>query len=257
MNTKQEVLQNCTVEGNLVKLPGVQLERKLYLDVAKALELIGGKWKGGKVGAFVFPHDPAELLEQIANGDNRNLKKEYQFFETPAELADELAELLQIPRVINFSNQTAMKFRILEPSAGQGALVKALLRIESYRQIDCCELMPTNQTFLSKINEVNLIGDDFLKLGDEYNNYYDRIIANPPFSNNQDIDHVKKMYECLKPGGRMVTITSKHWELSCNRKETDFRDWLEEVDAEVYEIENGSFKSSGTMVGGYIVIIEK
>ena len=112
MNTKQEVLQNCTVEGNLVKLPGVQLERKLYLDVANALELIGGKWKGGKVGAFVFPHDPTELLKQIANGDNRNLKKEYQFFETPAELADELAEFLQIPREVNFSNQTAMEFRI-------------------------------------------------------------------------------------------------------------------------------------------------
>lgn len=219
--------------------------------------MIGGKWKGGKVGAFVFPHDPAELLEQIANGENRNLKKEYQFFETPAELADELVELLAIPRIVNLENQKPMGFRILEPSAGQGALVKALLRIESYQQIDCCELMPTNQTFLSKINEVLIIGDDFLKLGEEFNNYYDRIIANPPFSNNQDIDHVKKMYECLKTGGRMVTITSKHWELSSNRKETEFRNWLEEVDAEVYDIEKGSFKSSGTMVGGFILVIEK
>jgi len=40
MNTKQEVLQNCKVEGTLIKLPEVQLERKLYLDVAKALEFI-------------------------------------------------------------------------------------------------------------------------------------------------------------------------------------------------------------------------
>jgi hypothetical protein len=112
MNTKQEVLQNCKVEGNLIKLPDVQLERKLYLDVAKALELIGGKWKGGKVGAFVFPHDPAELLEQIANGENRNLKKEYQFFETPAVLADELVELLAIPRIVNLGNQKQMGFRI-------------------------------------------------------------------------------------------------------------------------------------------------
>jgi hypothetical protein len=44
--TKEEVLQNCTVEGTVVKLPEGQLDRKLYQEVAKALELIGGKWKG-------------------------------------------------------------------------------------------------------------------------------------------------------------------------------------------------------------------
>lgn len=46
--TTQEVLQQCTVEGNVVKLPAQQLDRKLYQDVAKALQLIGGKWTGGK-----------------------------------------------------------------------------------------------------------------------------------------------------------------------------------------------------------------
>jgi hypothetical protein len=40
MNTKEQVLQNCTVEvGNIIKLPSVQLERKVYLEVAKSLEL--------------------------------------------------------------------------------------------------------------------------------------------------------------------------------------------------------------------------
>lgn len=45
MNTKEDVLKNCTVEGLVVKLQNVQLERKLYQEVAKSLELIGGKWK--------------------------------------------------------------------------------------------------------------------------------------------------------------------------------------------------------------------
>lgn len=44
METK-EILIQCTVEGNVVKLPSVQLERKEYLEVKKHLELIGGKWK--------------------------------------------------------------------------------------------------------------------------------------------------------------------------------------------------------------------
>ena len=51
MTTKEEVLQNCTVEGTVIKLPNTQLDRKLYQEVAKSLELIGGKWKGGKVFA--------------------------------------------------------------------------------------------------------------------------------------------------------------------------------------------------------------
>ena len=42
MTTKEQVLQNCTVEGMVIKLPNVKLDRKLYQDVAKSLELIGG-----------------------------------------------------------------------------------------------------------------------------------------------------------------------------------------------------------------------
>lgn len=76
--TKEQVLQNCTVEGNVVKLPSEQLDRKLYQEVAKALELIGGKWKGGKVFGFVFATDPTDLLKEIANGEKRNLKKEFR-----------------------------------------------------------------------------------------------------------------------------------------------------------------------------------
>jgi hypothetical protein len=67
------------------------------MEVKNKLELIGGKWKGGKVGGFVFQEDPTDMLEQIANGENRKLKKEFQFFATPDELADKLVELADIP----------------------------------------------------------------------------------------------------------------------------------------------------------------
>ena len=77
---KIEVLQNCKVEGNIVKLPENQLDRKVYLEVKKSLELIGGKWKGGKVFGFVFNSDPTDLLNKIANGEKRNLKKRISIF---------------------------------------------------------------------------------------------------------------------------------------------------------------------------------
>lgn len=96
METKEEVLQACTIEGLVVKLPNVQLDRKLYQEVAKSLELIGGKWKGGKVQGFVFTLDPTNLLDTIANGEKRNLKKEFQFFATPKSLAMELVEIAEL-----------------------------------------------------------------------------------------------------------------------------------------------------------------
>lgn len=116
---KETCLQSCTVEGLIIKLPDYQLERKVYQEVAKSLELIGGKWKGGKVMGFIFNEDPTELLAQIANGENRNLKKEYQFYATPDSIADWLVQLADIKPEHN----------ILEPSAGQGAIINAVRRV--------------------------------------------------------------------------------------------------------------------------------
>lgn len=242
--SKEEILQQCNVEGNVVKLPNVQLERNEYLEVKKSLELIGGKWKGGKVAGFVFQTDPSDLLSQIANGDKRNLKKEFQFFATPDELADELVYFADLKQ-----HDT-----ILEPSAGQGAIIKAINKICDVVP-DCFELMEINVAVLNKSElRFNLIGDDFLNHNGKA---YSKIIANPPFTKNQDIDHLKEMFECLARGGRLVCITSSSWVNGSQKKQIAFREWLDEVKAEIVDIEKGTFKQSGTMVGGKIVIINK
>ncbi len=247
MRTKEEVLQQCTIEGTVIKLPNVQLERKLYQDTAKALELIGGKWKGGKVAGFIFPTDPTELLDQIANGEKRNLKKEFQFFATPDSLADYLVELANI-------NDPFLT--VLEPSAGQGAIVKALQRKEPELVVHAYELMDINKTFLSKIEKCIILGEDYLDTKAR-KFLFDRIVANPPFAKNQDIDHIRAMYEDLDSGGRLVSIASESWVNGFQKKQVEFREWLEEVDAEILDIERGTFKESGTMVGGKIIVINK
>jgi len=243
--TKEQVLQKCTVEGNIVKLPPEQLERKLYQEVAKSLELIGGKWKGGKVFGFVFVTDPTDLLYEIANGEKRNLKKEFQFFATPRGLAKEMV----IRANINAD------LRILEPSAGQGAIVNEILKAEPGLLVHCYELMDVNRLFLSKINDCIILGNDFLNIA--YYAKFDRIIANPPFSGNQDIDHIKKMYDVCDKGGRIVTIASKHWQFSNNKKETEFREWLHKIGATIEELEPGTFKESGTNISAVLIVIDK
>ena len=224
MKTKEEVLKSCVIVGNIVKLPNEKLDRDLYLEVAKSLNLIGGKWKGGKVAGFVFQEDPTELLAEISSGTKRNLKKEHQFFGTPAPIADYLVELAQIKGTDS----------VLEPSAGQGAIIEAILRVRNDNSIFYCENMPTNAIILDRkfkdkrdINSLSPLNADFLEL--ESLSAFDKVIANPPFSKNQDIDHIKKMYQVCAYGGRIVTIASKHWKHSVNSKETEFRNWLTEV----------------------------
>lgn len=247
--TKEDVLKACTVEGNIVKLPGIQLERKMYQDVAKSLELIGGKWKGGKISGFVFPSNPTDLLQQIAGGEKRNLKKEYQFFATPDKLADELVRL---------ANIDSPELLVLEPSAGQGAIVSALLRKEPGLVVHAYELMDINRTFLEKITDCVILGQDFLddQKPSSLTNF-DRIVANPPFSKNQDIDHIQAMYKRLKVGGRMVSIASESWVTGSYKKQIEFREWLSSIGAEIIDVEKGAFKESGTAVGGKIIVIDK
>lgn len=256
--TEKEVLQKCKVEGNIVKLPEGQLDRKLYQSVAKSLNLIGGKWVGRKTMGFVFQEDPTELLEQIANGEKRNLKKEFQFFETPDDLADELVKLANLDGPGKYLDGWGYH-RILEPSAGQGAIIKAIHRFhDSPTLVYAIELMGTNSMILKKIENVRLSSKpNFLDISTDPDHQYERIIANPPFTKNQDIAHIYKMYEVLKPRGRMVSIASLHWRNSSNKKETEFEDWLAEVNATIYPVERGTFKASGTLVGACIIIIDK
>lgn len=239
------VLQQCKVEGNIVKLPDTPLERKLYQDVAKKLKLIGGKWKGGKVFGFVFEEDPTDLLADIANGDGRNLKKEYQFFATPHNLAIEVVNAI--------SPITGAK--ILEPSAGDGALVKAFREVHGNFTIDCFELMELNKKKLSKVSGANIVGDDFLQ--SSIKGQYDCIIANPPFTKNQDIDHIYKMYDSLKPGGQISTIASPSWTFGSQKKQVQFREWLDSLGAIRSDIDARSFKDSGTYIRSVMLVINK
>lgn len=246
MNTKEEILKNCTVEGLIVKLPNVQLERKLYQEVAKSLELIGGKWKGGKISGFVFQIDPTDLLAEISEGSKRNLKKEFQFFATPEKIAKQLVGLAEL-------NDTDT---ILEPSAGQGAIIKEINEQSSIVP-DCFELMDINMKILNESNlSFNVLGNDFLT-NNLKNESYSKIIANPPFTKNQDIIHLKEMFRLLKKNGRLVCITSESWKNSDKKIHKDFEKWLIEVKAKHIHLEKGTFKESGTMVSANIIIINK
>lgn len=86
---------------------------------------------------------------------------------------------------------------------------------------------------------------------------FDLIVANPPFTNGQDIAHIRKMYDLLADGGQLITISSPSWEFREQKKYKEFREWIEEVGADVRTNENGALKSSGTNVSTVMIVTHK
>ena len=251
--TKQDFLNQCFVSGNTVHIPREQIDSKLYAEIKKAFHKIGGKWKGGKIWGFVFTENPTPLLESLQNGDERNIKKEFQFFETPPQLADRLVELLKIPEWKN-TNETT----ILEPSAGKGRILDAIIKKHPLINTCAIELRTANREHLAyNYQHVNLLMErDFLMC--DMPESFDYIVANPPFTKNQDIMHIKKMYECLKPGGSLVSMASPGFTFKTDKQSREFKEWFEgEVYGWTEKVERGAFKESGTMVETVIVVIDK
>lgn len=241
----QEVLQHCRFENNILYLPDVQLNPKSYAEVKKWITEAGGKWQGGKTQGFTFDFDATRVASILLKGERCNLQKDFQFFATPDTLADWLVSLSDVKP--NYS--------ILEPSAGSGSIIKAIHRVNPDIEVDAFELMPENRQILEKLTGVRLIGEDFTQ---GVPCLYNRIFANPPFSGNQDIRHVRAMYEALDPNnGEMCVITSQHWCQASERECVDFREWLTEVNAEQHEIPRGAFDESGTNVATMALKITK
>lgn len=241
----EEILKHCTLEDGVLKLPQVQFNKKSYAEAKKWIGEAGGSWQGGKVQGFTFPFNPERIFSILKEGKRCNLQQDYQFFETPADVADWLVML---------AGGIHEDDTVLEPSAGRGALIKAIHRACPSVMVECYELMPENREFLHTLSNVILLDEDFTK---DSVGSYTKIIANPPFSGNQDIDHIKLMYDRLEQGGTLAAITSQHWKFASEKKCIDFRNWLKEVHGEVFEISAGEFKESGTSVITMAVVIKK
>lgn len=188
------------------------------------------------------------LIQAVLDDPAFSLKQKYQFFPTPESLVDEMSVW-----VAPFDGCD-----LLEPSAGHGHLLHAFKRASMFSDmefnIECCELLEIHQDILAAQGYM-VVHDDFMTYQPE--KQYDRILANPPFKRNQDIDHIRHMFELLKPGGRLVSLSGTSWTFGSQKKQRAFRDWLEETDYDRYDYDQGVFKSVGAGVGGIVLVIDK
>lgn len=244
------VLRQCEVDGHNVRLPSAKLDRKLYERVNAVLTALGGKWVGRKVQAHVFPEPPGPLIE-IAVGTGKYLRpQDWGYFPTPDDLADKVIEMAGI--------RPGMK--VLEPSAGAGALATRAVMAAGgdFDQVTVAELLPANAQRLRQAGWSFVNQCDFLTLTPAP--IFDVVVMNPPFGGSAgphaDVDHVNHALNFLKPTGRLVAITSPSWERTSARKAQAFRALIDESEAQVVQVSDGTFRESGTNVATRIVQFE-
>lgn len=232
----RSVLLRAECDGQHLRLPSGQLDRKLYERVNKALANAGGKWKGGKVQAHVFDSGNAagKLVAMLSSGVSVDEKKRDQAFFTPRELALRVATLAEVSG-----------YGVLEPSAGTGALALACMD-SGANEVECFEINPEYADELLAAGWPTTIGD-FLRF--QVSRRYTRIVMNPPFTKNQDIAHVKHALTWLAPKGVLVSL------MMPNQKRKGFQEIVDKYDPEIIEVERGAFKESGTAIATIIVKI--
>lgn len=251
-----DALRQITWKDGVLAAITEKLDRKLYQKVNTVMESLGGIWSRGKK-AHIFGEDGQErVADAVATGtyDAFDDKKHFQFFETPRELAEQMLDFV-LPPCGN---------RILEPSAGKGAIAIAAARRGA--EVWAIEVNPDYAQSIidvARVTEMDLIIDDFLTMTLENPLFasqdpFPAIVMNPPFTKSQDIAHVLHAYnEFLAPGGKLVAIMAPGYTFRQDKKATEFREWLGNLTHTATELPAGTFKEAGTMVHTMLLCITK
>ncbi len=218
-------------------LPGT-LSRDAYTAVNKFLELAGAKWNR-KAKRHEFQREAKAKIERLfEEGGLIDEKKHFQAFYTPRDVA---VDLVTVAGVIP-------GMMCMEPSAGEGVLAEAMR--EAGGEVVCIELNPESAEKV-RAKGFETVAADFLTVESEAK--YDRVVMNPPFTRDQDIDHVLHALRFLKPGGKVVAIVGKGFTFGENKKRAGFRQTFSDCGVIVKELPSGTFKDSGTMVATLVI----
>lgn len=260
------VLSGLEVQGNQVKIVE-KLDRRLYLQVNTVLEAFGGKWNR-KAKAHVFERrDPADLLECVLSAGSGEisitLPKELGFFPTPQDLASRIVALADVQN----------RHWVLEPSAGKGALIEAVKSAAPSARVEAYELLAKNvddlvDSLIEKLSRcvkpsptllptlgIRVNYADFLEV--PIRAEFDRVVMNPPFAKRADIAHVRRAYQWLKEGGRLVSVMSAGVAWREDRLAKEFRQFVQERSGTIQQLPEGSFHTSGTEVNTVVVCIDR
>jgi hypothetical protein len=231
-------------------------------DLVEKVNKLLAEWYGEVIG-----DGQTREPDIFEGGEFRLPAKRFGFYPTPDAAAAELLSKISLYR-----DKSAAPLTILEPSAGTGNLARRLTaertdyedirRREGKHQyralVDCVEIQPELATALREEGIYRKVHTcDFLQMRPDQNRLYDRVVMNPPFDLERDIDHVVHALKFLKPDGQLHAIMSAGTEFRETKKAKAFRDLMSEMHASWRDLPAGSFSEAGTNVNTVIVRISK
>jgi len=212
--------------------------------VEKANKLLANYY--GEVIGDAYTDD--KTPNDIATGTA--VAKDLQFFGTP----DKVAEMLLDGVYLNDK-------RVLEPSAGDGALVRNLLAkgVPSH-MITAVEIHPERARQIWKACGVQARNQNFLTTTPAA--IFDIVVMNPPFSGTHWMGHVAHAFKFLKPGGTLKAILPASARVNETAKHQKFRRWAEPRGSRWcaspwFDLPPESFAATGTNIQTTILTLNK
>lgn len=221
-----------SAQGRRIELPRQCLA---HYGRIKAILLAAGGTYARNGFTFASACDLETLLAQLRAGAQPNPKKARQAYYTPVPIA-----AATVARAGDLHGR-----RVLEPSAGEGALADEA-RAAGAEVVAVENHGPSARILRDKGFQV--IERDFLTLTPADIGCFDAVIGNPPFSRGQDISHVTHMWGFLHPGGVLVSLMSPGWRTGRSKTQQAFQTFATDVGADIEALPAGTFKVSGTLL---------
>lgn len=197
----------------------------------------------------VLPDGVPKCEPEVTTAVAKNLS----FYRTPPEVVRRLMAGMEYGDPQN----------VLEPSAGDGAIVCALRELG--HDVEAVEVDPARCSTLRRIDGMRLKvrRANFLRMAPRAD--FDAVVMNPPFYGTHWMAHVKHAFDFLKPGGMLRAVLPITADLGTSKAHRDFRAWAaprldgwhHDKSKVLDDLPLGAFKASGTMVSTGVLTLRK
>jgi hypothetical protein len=248
------VLAGAVADYRTVRVP-VVTNRRVYVEVDEVLSRLagGGRWDSSE-RAHVYHRDPRPDLERLTGErvmppPSAVLDKELSYWATPPALAAQVAEVVAgLPAGA----------RVLEPSAGDGALARAILTANPGVCLVCVEVDPGRQRVLERAGfNVHRCPFETYASEDYHAPRCAAVVMNPPFTAPGDryawTLHLELAWSLLAPGGHLRAIVPASLGYGRQRRIAAVRGLINDNGGSWSDAPDEAFKASGTSVRTLIV----
>jgi predicted RNA methylase len=218
---------SLNAQGGLL-LP--EMSRDLYDRCKKVLDKMGFRWDGRKsVRAHVMQGDldAAQALAHLVETGEAPKGNQFAFWPSSPRLVEMVLEVAD-------SLGAAFNF-VLEPSAGEGAIIEAVQQRTGHQAIfTAVEIHPGRATKLRALgNTVDVAEGDFLQASPSILMFFDTVLMNPPFAVQGNalayVDHIEHAWRFVKRNGVLVSVVPAGLTFRTDSKVARLRNFIEEL----------------------------